>query len=271
MLDGRTALGVRLAGGEIIEAAEVLVCAGAIHSPAVLLRSGVDLPGVGSGLRDHASASVALALRESSRNDPGSLVAATMLRWSSSNGRGDLQLLPVNHLGRTEGTEGLGLLMAAIMSVHSSGSVRLRSGDPFDEPVVRFNMLSDERDLDHLREAVRHMVRLAETASFQSVAEAVYIDGIGTPLAALPHDDAALDAWLRAHVADYVHASSSCRMGPVTDEDTVVDASCRVHGYEGLRVCDASVFPDIPRANTHLPAVMVAERVATFMIDAARS
>ncbi len=270
VLHGQRAVGVRLIDGEIIEAAEVVVSAGAIHSPAVLLRSGVNLPGVGRGLRDHASASVTLALRETSRNDPGSLAVATMLRWSSSNGDADLQLLPVNHLGRAEGAAGLGLLMAAIMSVHSTGSVSLQSTDPLDEPSVRFNMLSDERDLGHLREAVRHMARLAETASFQRVAEAVYIDGIGTPLAALPHDDAAFDTWLGAHVADYVHASSSCRMGPVADEFAVVDERCRVHGYENLHVCDASVFPDIPRANTHLPAVMVAERVASFMIDAAR-
>lgn len=271
VLDNRRATGVRLADGELIEAAEVIVCGGAIHSPAVLLRSGVDLVGIGRGLRDHASASITLALHESARNDPGSLAVATMLRWSSSTGFGDLQLLPVNHLGRAPQAAGLGVLMAAIMSVHSRGSVTLRSTDPDDDPVVRFSMLSDERDLARLREALRHMVQLVDTEPFRRVTESVFIDGIGTPLAALPDDDAALDCWLAAHVADYVHAASSCRMGSADDDFAVVDTQGRVHGYEALRVCDASVFPDLPRANTHLPAVMVAERIATFMIEAARS
>ena len=265
VLDGRRAAGVRLSDGELIEAAEVVVCAGAIHSPAVLLRSSIDRTGIGQGLRDHASASITLALSEDARNDPASLAVATMLRWSSSSGSGDLQLLPVNHLGRAPQAEGLGVLMAAIMSVYSRGSVSLRTADANDDPVVRFSMLADERDVAKLREAVRHMVRLIETDAFRRITDAVFIDGIGTPLAALPDDDAALEVWLRAHVADYVHASSSCRMGPAGDELAVVDTRCRVHGYEALRVCDASVFPDLPRANTHLPAVMVAERIAAFM------
>jgi choline dehydrogenase-like flavoprotein len=69
-------------------------------------------------------------------------------------------------------------------------------------------------------------------------------------------------AGLRAALGDYVHAVGTCRMGATNDADAVVDARCRVIGYEGLMVCDASVMPDLPRANTHLPTVMIAERVA---------
>lgn len=262
LLDGARAVGVRLADGEVIDAGEVIVCAGAIHSPAVLLRSGVQLEGIGRGLKDHASASVTLHLHEHSRASSNDLALATVLRWSSSDGVADLQLLPVNHLGAAPEAAGFAVLMAAIMSVHSEGSVSLRSDDPADDPVVRFNMLADERDRAHLREAVRHMAELVDTEPFRRISSAAYIDNIGTRLEALPHDAAAFDQWMMQHVADYVHASSSCRMGAVSDDLAVVDVDCAVHHHQGLRVCDASVFPDLPRGNTHLPAVMVAERLA---------
>lgn len=262
LFDGACAVGVRLADGEEIEAAEVIVSAGAIHSPALLLRSGVTLPGVGRGLKDHASASVTLRLHEQSQGSPHDLALATLLRWSSSDGDADLQMLPVNHLDSSPQSEGLGLLMGAVMSVHSEGSISLRSNDAHVDPIVRFNMLDDERDRGHLREVVRHMVALVETAPFRRATSAVFIDGIGTQLAELPEDDAAFDRWMVSNVSDYVHAASSCRMGPRVNESAVVDLDCAVHGYQGLRVCDASIFPDLPRANTHLPAVMVAEKLA---------
>jgi choline dehydrogenase-like flavoprotein len=75
---------------------------------------------------------------------------------------------------------------------------------------------------------------------------------------ALPFDRS--DAGVRATVGDYVHAAGTCAMG------SVVDTFCRVRGYDDLIVCDASVLPVLPRANTHLPTVMVAERVADFTL-----
>ena len=78
-----------------------------------------------------------------------------------------------------------------------------------------------------------------------------------TPIDELDTDDA-IDAWLRANVADYVHAVGTCRMGAPDDPAAVVDTDCRVIGYEGLRVCDASVMPDLPKANTHLTTVAIA-------------
>ena len=77
---------------------------------------------------------------------------------------------------------------------------------------------------------------------------------LGTPIVP-PHDDAGLDT----NLGDYVHAARTCRMGSVDDKDAVVDPACAVIGYEGLWVCDASVMPDLPRANTHLTTVVVAE------------
>jgi len=95
------------------------------------------------------------------------------------------------------------------------------------------------------------------------IADGVYVDDKGTTAADLAGaGDDELDAWMRANLNDYVHVSGSCRMGRRDDDEAVVDPAGRVIGYQGLSVCDASIFPDLPRANTHLPTVMVAERIA---------
>ena len=75
-------------------------------------------------------------------------------------------------------------------------------------------------------------------------------------------DASDLDGWLRRGVGDYVHAACSCRMGSVDNPGAVVDTDGRVHGYRSLRVADASIMPDLPAANLHLPTMMVAERIA---------
>ena len=160
--------------------------------------------------------------------------------------------------------------MAALMEVRSSGQVRLRSMDPQEHPIVEFNHLDDHRDRDGLREAVRHCARLADTAVVQEICDQVMIDRAGTPLAALSEDDPTFDRWMQRNIGNYVHASSTCRMGPRGDDTAVVDERCFVHGYEHLMVCDASVFADLPRANTHLPAMMVAEGVSDILLDVLR-
>ncbi len=263
VLDGRDALGVVTADGVFIEAGEVIVCSGAIHSPAILLRSGVERTGIGNGLKDHPSARLTMRLHEP--NDPFGLAACTLLRWSSTDGVADLQLLPLNHLGTADATGDMAALVAAVMAVHSTGVVSLTSHDPAVQPTVRLNLLEDERDRRRLREAARHMAGLVATAPFQRVAADVFIDDTGTPLAALADDDDAFDRWLVAHVGDCFHAACTCRMGPRSDDDAVVDPAGLVHGYRGLRVCDASIFADLPRANPYLPTVMVAEQIAAMV------
>ncbi|MCU1393139.1 MAG: hypothetical protein JWM34_1567 [Ilumatobacteraceae bacterium] len=253
-LDGTTAVGVVVEDGEVIDAAEVFVCAGALRSPLLLLRSDVRRAAIGRGLKDHPSAAFTLHLRAPA--DVTRLAASTLLRWSSPSGAADLQLLPLNHVGRTD----YGSLVIGLMSVHSSGSVRLDG----DADVVELDMLADERDRTRLRDAVRHVVELLATDAFRAVVDEVFVDDVGTPLGALDiADDDVLDAWINANVGDYVHAACSCRMGAADDPAAAVDLQGRVHGYRGLRVCDASIFPDLPAANPELPTVMVAERIAT--------
>ena len=78
-----------------------------------------------------------------------------------------------------------------------------------------------------------------------------------------------IDAWLAKNVNDYVHAVGTCRMGTPGDPAAVVDTGCRVIGYQRLRVCDASVMPDLPKANTNLTTLAVADQLATKMLTPA--
>ena len=245
LVDGRTARGVRLVGGEEIEAGEVVVCAGAIHSPAILLRSRVERRGIGRNLRDHPAIPIPLTYRADGP-DARSLPISVVGRRSSGEVPADLQLLPIDHLGPD--TPGIGMLMVALMQVHSAGRVRLASDDPVIDPVVEFDMLSDERDERRLRRGVAGALAILDHRAFRTIVE---------PVVPALHGDG-----LRENLGDYVHAAGTCRMGAASDEDAVVDASCRLIGYDGLRVCDASVMPDLPRANPHLTTVVIAERVA---------
>jgi choline dehydrogenase-like flavoprotein len=248
VFDGRRTIGVRTADGVQFDADRVVVSAGAIHSPAILLRSGVDTPGVGEGLKDHPSAPIALKLVADAIADPSSVVATTMLR------RDGLQVLPMNHLGAK--ARGYGLLMPALMNVRSAGRVSLVDADPYTHPYVEFRMLSDPADLAALVGGVEFTQALLRHPAFEAIVTSAYIDDRGTTIDTLDSPERIAE-WLVGSVGDYVHASCSCRMGVVVDDD------CRVNGYSGLFVCDASVFADIPAVNTHIPTVMLAETMAS--------
>lgn len=266
LLDGRRATGVITATGEEIEAGEVIVSAGAIHSPALLLRSGVGPAAglaVGENLMEHPMARFVFHVADRARATSAECSPAhTLLRYSSQladAGPNDMQMAWFSHLGARTEDLGVGLLFVAAMRVFSRGQVRLRSTDPYVDPVVDMDLLSDERDLVRMRDGVRRAVRVLRHSTIEAATTRVTA---GTePMDCLSGDDE-IDAWLRRNATDYVHAAGTCRMGSPGDPAAVVDTRCRVIGFERLRVCDASVIPDLPRANTHLTTVAIAERIA---------
>ena len=270
LFDGRRAIGVRTATGEEIAAHEVIVSAGAIHSPAILLRSGVGLDDglpVGANLKDHAATpGFEIALKPAGRmRSPNAPVFSSMLRYTSGLadvGPNDMQMVWFGAIGPTDDALEGGRLMGAVMRVFSHGEVRLRSDDPVADPVVEFRMLSDNRDRTRLRECVGRMIDLVRHPAVASISDSVL--ALATPIDELGSDDA-IDAWLTASVNDYVHAVGTCRMGVPGGPAAVVDTDCRVIGYEHLRVCDASIMPDLPKANTHLTTVAIAHRLTTKM------
>ena len=167
VVDRRRAIGVRLADGSEIAAERVVLAAGAIHSPAILLRSDVDTLGLGEGLQDHPSVSFTLELSGRVRIPTDALVTATVLEQDG------LQLLPMNHLGSGDDVRGLGVLMAAVMRPHGrSGIVRLASRDPMMHPEVGFNLLHDRRDVDQMVEAARLAMTVLDRPAFVEAVDA---------------------------------------------------------------------------------------------------
>ncbi len=251
-------VGVGLSDGSVVDADVVIVTAGAIETPRLLQRSEIDNPTIGRGLQDHAAATFNVVRRESV--DPSSLAVGVVGRFSSGESPADLQILPIEHLGRgAEGsdTSAFGVLNVALMNVQSRGRV--------DATTVEFDMLSDERDVDALVRGVAEVRGWFDESPLSAVVDAVYVDDRGTRLEDLGDDEESLRGWVRAVTGDYVHAAGSCSMG--RRGDSVVDTRGRSWDRRGLWIADASIMPRLPRANTHLPTVMVAERVAEFLID----
>jgi len=260
-------------------AGEVIVCAGAIGSPHLLLLSGIgparqlrdlgidpaaDLPGVGHNLQDHPVALACYATPEPlprSRYNHGEMYAA--LRSPLAGPYPDLHLfpilLPAAPAGRQPPPAGYALV-ASVVAPDSRGTVQLATADPQMPPVINPGFLRDGRDLDRL-EAGIVLIRqaTASLASFSRVRAAEAQPGPGVTTSA------GLRAWIRGTVGSYWHPAGTCRMGPDTDPDAVTDPQLRVHGITGLRVADASVMPVIPNAPLHATVLAIAEKAASLI------
>jgi choline dehydrogenase-like flavoprotein len=137
-----------------------------------------------------------------------------------------------------------GAMFAAVMRVYSTGSIT--------ETNIDLNLLSDERDMRAMTEATSMLATMVEGQSFTDIAHLVSNE----PSTSNMQD------WLLNNVGSYSHIGCSSKMGSVSDESAVVDTNGKVIGYRGAWVCDASIFPDLPTGNTHLPVVMMAERIS---------
>ena len=142
----------------------------------------------------------------------------------------------------------------------------MRSADPAEPPQIDVAVLADADDMARMVEAVRLARRLTRTPPLAELTDAELLPGPQVS----DDEDAMADA-IRASTATYYHPVGTCRMGPESDNQAVVDSRCRVHGVEGLRVIDASIMPDIPAANTNLPTLMLAEHAAASIRSAASS
>jgi len=141
----------------------------------------------------------------------------------------------------------------------SRGHVAIRSSDPAVAPVIAPNYLSAPEDLATMLTGAKFLRRLAATPTFtETIAEEL-------KPGATHVSDEALIADIRARAYSVFHPCGSCRMGPDA-RSAVVDAKLRVHGFDGLRVVDASIFPAITSANINAPSMMVGERAAELML-----
>ncbi|WP_063683058.1 GMC family oxidoreductase [Bradyrhizobium stylosanthis] len=282
--DGR-ATGVRVhiegQGTHDIAARQIVLCAGAIHSPAILLRSGVgpaeelkamgiaverDLP-VGRHFFDHPLFRATIQLQEKLRpTDPDTRHTNCCVTYSSglaNGGKRDMILIAFNHRGiGVPGAIGAGLFNA-----YSRGTLKLASTDPSIDPVVEENMLADPRDMLRMIDAVKRLAVITSQPALSGIADWIRLTDTDLTLpqaAALP--DHELDALLRRETGDIQHAAGSCRMTGVNDGDGVVNPDGGVKGIAGLRVADASIMPSDCRANTHFTTVVIGEAIARMMM-----
>lgn len=283
LFSGQRAAGVRvLLEGQCQEVAgrEILLAAGSAASPGLLVRSGIgpaadlaelgipvraDLP-VGEMLGDHAMVGFDLHLkphaRAKSRDDR---FISAVLRYSSElagAGENDMLIVGQNHNGYDDEALRRGWLAVIAWQTFSRGRLRVTNPDPFAMPQIDEQMLTDERDLVRLRDGVRRLISLAQHRAFADATDAIELHGWGGAAASPALTDGELDDWMRATVADTWHLVGTCRMGAPGDPQAVVDPHCRVLGVMGLRVIDASIMPEVPRANTHLSCLMIAEKMA---------
>ncbi len=283
--DGTRATGVEVeSGGErfTIAAQEVVLSAGAIASPHLLMLSGVgpaahlqdvgievvhDLPGVGQNFRDHPLVPVLFRVKDEYLARPDSPRIQLALRYTTpgSEARNDMQIMPSWFTdprgGSFVNSEPLGGRFVLILeNAVGAGEIRLASTDPHVQPELNYRFLEEAWDRERMRYGVRLVIRLAESEALREI--------LVERLAPTDEDlasDAALDQWLLTHISTAHHLAGTCKMGPASDAMAVVDQYGRVHGLQGLRVVDTSIMPDVVRANTNATAMMIAERIAAWM------
>ena len=329
LFDGPRVTGVlaeRAGEKRTIAAREVVVSAGGIHSPAVLLRSGIgpaedlrklgiavvaDRRGVGHNYQNHPQLHFAMTLRPSARMPASAQhYIMTSQRFSSGiegGGRGDLFHYYTGRVSTRSFGPRMAMVAACLYTPLSRGLVTLRSADPSAPPVVEQRLLSDPIDAKRMIISARHAERLLLEPAVRQCFEEIYLMPRQAPLklingtglsglakaagatavlsAPAPLRRAMIGAAIKPGrlVADQAttrpvtddeildatgasfHPSSTCAIGAESDPMAVVDPYCRVYAVQGLRVADASVMPNIVSANTNIPTIMIAERVAEFM------
>jgi choline dehydrogenase len=283
----------RVAGVEIIRggkrltvsAERVTLCAGAINTPVILQRSGIgparwlvaagikpvlELPGVGRNLADHPVIAIWSVRRGSQQAaQPGH---SMMARAATADGPPDISLTLATNAGVPD-MPGIGAILggrscvsvsAMLLRPRSRGTVRIPSPAPDAVPVISLRLASAPGDIGPLMAGTRLAWSVVTYPAFAALLE--------RPLlwtGRLVADDELLRDAIPRFVSPMWHAASTARMGPADDDLAVVDQRCQVHGIEGLRVVDASVMPALPSATPNLTCMMIAERVAEWMSQAA--
>jgi choline dehydrogenase len=288
---GSRAVGVRCRSGQgwhDVHAGEVVLSAGAVNSPQLLMLSGVgphvnlrrhgidvlaDLPGVGTNLQDHAAVPVVMASRTRSlgmeprlhsllryiltRRGPYAsniVECGAFLRSSASLEYADLQLhfAPVLVIGdgTTRPTEDGYTIWVSVLNPESRGQISLRSADPGQQPAIRPGYLSAVADVERTIAGLSTALELCERPALAAHTTRGVVPAPG---------ERDLVAHSRRTLETMYHPVGTCAMG------SVVDSRLRVLGTTGLRIADASIMPTIPRGNTNAPSIMIGEKAARLV------
>jgi choline dehydrogenase len=229
-----------------------------------------NLPGVGENLHDQPFAlmswtgSARMAKEMGSLRDTGWVPDEQAMAKAASSfdpSVFDLHFLPYSPTHR--GEEKRWSCGVAALQPQSRGHVRIKSRDLETKPLIDHRFLGDPEghDAHALAEGMEQLRAMAAAPGLAELAGAEIYPG---------PEVSGLDG-LIAHVTanpdNYWHPVGTCKMGPADDTDAVVDARARVHGVAGLWVADCSIMPKVPRATTAMPAVVIGERVARFLLE----
>ncbi len=275
LFEGRRAVGVEVeSGGEVftLRGRRIVLCAGAIGSPFLLMHSGVGpaghleelgiplvhhLPGVGQNLRNHPSVNV--LYREAEGLERDYLTNPIFLRYTAANSPTSRDMTIAADFRPTVDSVPHTSLNVHVELPESRGALTLASADRDVPPNLDYE-ISHPWDLERFREGVRLAVRLAEHPAFDGM-----FQERTAPTDADLASDEALDRWLLLNMGAAQHSTGTCKMGPGSDAMAVVDQGCNVHGLEGLSVADASIMPNVVRANPNATCIMIGERVAPLL------
>jgi choline dehydrogenase len=287
VLDGARVTGVQRADGGVDEAECIVLCAGSIGSPAILMRSGIgpandletlgiqstiNLPGIGARIWDHAAVPIRLVPR------PGECVMGRdprfqiMARFTSDRSpqANDIQLVMTSHLDlrsapevmNEAGVPVVAVLRVALMRPLGHGRLTLQSRDPAVQPNIALDYCSHPEDERRLLEGLRLAWKLLRAEPMAS--SYVRIAGLSDEIVGC---DNKLKSYIRGNIGTYCHASGTAPIGPDQDPNAVLDQRCRVRGTDNLYVVDASVFPTIPSAVPNFTVMMLGERAAEWLAN----
>ncbi|MCH2505212.1 MAG: mycofactocin system GMC family oxidoreductase MftG [Dehalococcoidia bacterium] len=299
LFEGKKAVGVEVeSGGEVfnVEADRVVLSAGAIKSPHLLMLSGIgpkdqleefgiplvhELPGVGQNLFNHLSAQITFKVKDGMTLAGGADSVHFGLHYTSDGSSEVNDMLmrttpmvderPERVPGfRTKFLNGeippeqVGRISCTLGLPDGAGFVKLASADPSVQPTFNYRYLRHPNDVRRVREGIRMAVDLLESDAYKDVA-----DYRLHPTDDILADDAALDLYIRQTVGTARHVSCTCKMGPDSDPMAVVDQYCSVKGVQGLSVVDASVMPRVPRSGgCHATVLMIGERAVEWIASA---
>jgi len=271
-----------------VEAGRVIVAAGTYGSPTILLRSGIgnpadlralgispmlELGGVGRNLHDHPRVTLSYA---GTRELEEMMAAFAREHWmpeeqtiakarSSRCGEAfDLHIYPVGGRDRRTPARWNWTLEVACLTPRSRGALKLASADSAVAPIIDHRYLSDPDD-DDLR-VLADGVALARDIASQPALSRLAGREISPGGSVVARGE--IEAFVRANCLHYFHPVGTCRMGPASDPSAVVDARGKIHGLDNAYVADASIMPIIPRANTNVPALVIGERIARWLLEA---
>ena len=280
--NGRAIGVVAESGGEMFEvrAGQVIVSAGAVVSPQLLMLSGVgpaehleehgigviaDVPGVGQNLQDHPMLFLLwnTVPEYEFRLDLKRLQLSLRYTSTDSPDRNDM-IVYMNSASTVTGGnrfDPTGISAHLVLnSADSRGDIRLESTDIADQPIIDFNYMDASRDLDRMRDGVRRLVQVGDHPEFQQ-----HVTTLEAPTLNIIDDDSALNDWIRTKVTTGHHISCTNAMGIDSNPMAVVDQLGNVRGVDGLKVIDASIMPTCVRANINATVIAMAERMAELI------